>query len=157
MSFHKDYDEKWDIGHVSSEENYHFTLHRASLRDEIRRDKSSRLVTDQPVTEGKEVPRWQGGRRLSFPQVRPRYILCLKIIIEIWKWRGCMQNTRPRLIFQNDILGMCINTNGNAYTFVNCIYPWNGDQVEKTFAECFLGSGVVMAGDDQYKTMHMLK
>lgn len=39
------------------------------------------------------------------------------------KWRWCMQDTHPKSIFPSDILSMCvyINTNRDAYTFVNCI------------------------------------
>ena len=44
------------------------------------------------------------GQALRFPPVATRYILCLKIIIEMWKCGWCMQDTLPKSIFPNDIL-----------------------------------------------------
>ena len=43
------------------------------------------------------------------------------------------------------------NTNRNAFTFVNCVYPWNSYGVKKTFTKCYLESGFLVAGGDQHK------
>ena len=56
-----------------------------------------------------------------------------------------------KLLFPNDILSMYINTNGNAHTFVNCVYPWNRYRAMKTITQCFPWADIVMICDDRYK------